>query len=63
MAEHQFKVGQSLNFTPHRVSAGASPSKCKVTKQLSTDGNDPQYRVKCTNEAFERVVRESELAG
>jgi hypothetical protein len=61
MAQHRFKVGQTLNFTPHRKSAGARPGMCKVTRQVSTDGEDPQYRVKCTNEAFERIVRESEL--
>ena len=61
MSDHRFKVGQALNFTPHRQNAGARPSMCKVTRQLATDGEDPQYRVKCTNEAFERVVRESEL--
>jgi hypothetical protein len=54
-------MGQALNFTPHRISFGAGPSKCKVVRLLATDGDDPQYRIKCTTESFERVVRESEL--
>jgi hypothetical protein len=61
MSEHKFKMGQALNFTPHRISFGAGPSKCKVVRLLATDGDDPQYRIKCTTESFERVVRESEL--
>jgi hypothetical protein len=61
MSEHKFKIGQALNFTPHRISFGAGQSKCKVMRLLATDGEDPQYRIKCMTESFERVVRESEL--
>jgi len=61
MSDHKFKIGQALNFTPHRVSFGAGPGKCKIVRLLATDTNDPQYRIKCTTESFERVVRESEL--
>ncbi|MGB0083822.1 MAG: hypothetical protein WBP94_00405 [Rhodomicrobiaceae bacterium] len=62
MSEHRFKIGQALSFTPHRMSSGARPGKCKVMRLLPTDSDDPQYRIKCINENFERVVRESELA-
>jgi hypothetical protein len=61
MSEHKFKIGQSLNFTPHRMSFGAGPSKCKVVRLLSTDSDEPKYRIKCLAESFERVVQESEL--
>ncbi len=60
MSEHRFKIGQALDFMPHR--SGARPGKCKVIRLLPADSDDPPYRIKCTNENFERVVRESELA-
>jgi hypothetical protein len=34
---------------------------CKVIRLLPADSDEPLYRIKCTNENFERVVRESEL--
>lgn len=61
MSKHKFEVGQALDFTPHRVTFGAGPGKCQVVRLLATDGDDPQYRVKCSTESFERVVWESEL--
>lgn len=62
MSEHKFKIGQALNFTPHRVGFGAGPSKCKIVRLLATESNEPRYRIKCTTESFERVVAESELS-
>jgi hypothetical protein len=32
-----------------------------VIKLLPTDGDDCQYRIKSSTEAFERVARESQL--
>jgi hypothetical protein len=61
MSAHKFKIGQTLNFSPHRMNAQARPGKCKVTRLVSTEGDTPQYRVKCLTENFERVVWESEL--
>jgi hypothetical protein len=61
MAEHKFHIGQTLNFHPHRMSSQARPGKCKVIRLVSSEGDTPQYRVKCVAENFERVVSESEL--
>jgi hypothetical protein len=61
MSDHKFKVGQTLNFNPHRLSSHARPAKCKIIRLISGDGDNRQYRVKCTTESFERVVWESEL--
>jgi hypothetical protein len=58
---HKFKIGQTLNFMPQRSNAAMRPGQCKVLRLLSSEGVDPQYRIKCLNETFERVVRESEL--
>ncbi len=62
MTDHKFKIGQTLNYTPHRINYSAGPGRCKIVRLLSTDDNDPKYRIKCTNENFDRVVVESELA-
>jgi len=39
----------------------AANSTYQVVKLLPSDGADYQYRIKNANEAFERVVRESQL--
>jgi hypothetical protein len=59
--EHKFEIGQGLNFTPRRTTYGLSRSACEVLRLLPKEGDEPQYRIKCSNENFERVVRESEL--
>lgn len=61
MSSHKFKVGQGLQFMPRRTNSRMGANMCKVTKLLPADTHEPQYRIKCTNENFERVVCESEL--
>lgn len=61
MPAHKFKIGQTLNFSPLRANAQARPGKCKVTRLVASEGDTPQYRVKCVTETFERVVWENEL--
>lgn len=61
MSDHKFKVGQTLQFKPHRMNISVGPGRCKVIRLMATDGSDPQYRIRCTNESFERVAHESEL--
>lgn len=58
MSEHRFKVGQALHFTPARQ----DQTSCEVVRLLSSDSDDPKYRVKCVAEIFDRVVQESELS-
>lgn len=60
MTVHKFMAGQSVDLI-RRGRQGGEPASCEILRQLSTDGDDPQYRVKCPAESFERVVRESEL--
>lgn len=61
MSEHIFKVGQGLRFRPRRMSYAVDASACKIIRLLPAESDEPQYRIKCTFENFERVVRESEL--
>jgi len=62
MPDHKYRLGQSVDFLLTGRGTGSGPSACKILRLLSTDGDDPQYRVKCSTESFERVVRESQLA-
>ena len=62
MPQHRFQIGDTVDLTHRRVVLSAGAETCEITRLLSTDGNDPQYRVKCSAEAFERVVRESQLS-
>ena len=61
MPEHRFQIGDIVDFTNAHVVLPAPSANCRILRLLSTDGDDPQYRVKCEAESFERVVRESQL--
>lgn len=60
MALHKFKVGQRVGLVPSR-SQIPSGGDYKITMQVPPSNGENQYRVKGTAEAFERMVRESEL--
>jgi hypothetical protein len=61
MAQHRFKIGQTVNFTPGRFGRGAAGTIYKVTQLLPPEGDDFQYRIKSAAEPHERVVKESQL--
>jgi hypothetical protein len=61
MSEHKFRIGQTLDYRPDRRSIQPHSGKCKVVSLLHTEGDDPQYRIRCVSESFERVVWESQL--
>ena len=42
--------------------SGGKDSAYQVIRLLPTDGDDCQYRIKSSTEAFERVAKESQLA-
>lgn len=62
MSEHKYKIGQMLDYKPHRASGYGRSGKCKVISLVPREGELPQYRVRCTAENFERVVWESQLS-
>lgn len=62
MATHKYKVGQSLKYAPGRLGGGDGIQYCKVVRLLPAEHGQPQYRVKCTNENVERVVKEFSLS-
>ena len=59
---HKYKVGESVYFTASNIARPAASGTYEVIRLLPTDGDDCQYRIKSTTEAFERVAKESQLA-
>lgn len=62
MSDHKYSLGQVVNFTLSGRNRGNGLASCKIMRLLSTDGDDPQYRVRLNSEVFERVARESQLS-
>ena len=55
---HKFPVGSTVHFTAAPWASGTY----EVIRQLPSDGDDCQYRIKRSTERFERVAKESQLA-
>ena len=62
MSDHKYRLGQVVNFDLSSRLKGNGSASCKIVRLLSTDGDDPQYRVRLSTEIFERVARESQLS-
>ena len=60
--KHKFLVGENVYFTASNVSRPAASGTYEVIRQLPSEGDDCQYRIKNSTEAFERVAKESQLA-
>jgi hypothetical protein len=60
--KHKFPVGATVYFTASNVSRPAASGTYEIIRLLPTDGDDCQYRIKSSTEAFERVAKESQLA-
>jgi hypothetical protein len=60
--KHKYPVGATVTFTASNVSRPAASGTYEIIRQLPTEGDDCQYRIKSSIEAFERVARESQLA-
>jgi hypothetical protein len=58
---HKFRVGQTVLFTSSPITRPGASGTYKVVKLLPSDGDDYQYRIKNSGEAFERVAKESQL--
>ena len=60
--KHKFPIGATVYFTASNVSRPAATGTYEVIRLLPTEGDDCQYRIKSSTEAFERVAKESQLA-
>jgi hypothetical protein len=62
VSSHKFKIGQSVSYTSG-LFGGRVRSLYKITQLLPPEGDDFQYKIKSTAEAYERVAKESQLDG
>ena len=60
--KHKFPVGTRVLFTASNVARPAASGSYEIIRLLPTDGDDCQYRIKSSTEAFERVAKESQPA-
>jgi hypothetical protein len=58
---HKYHVGESVYFTSPTFGRAAATGSYTVVKLLPSEGDDYQYRIKSSGEAFERVAKESQL--
>lgn len=60
-SRHKYQVGQAVYYTSPSFGRAAASGSYTVVKLLPSDGDDCQYRIKSSGEAFERVAKESQL--
>ena len=58
---HKYRVGETVYYTSPSFGRAAASGSYTVVKLLPSDGDDYQYRIKSSGEAFERVAKESQL--
>ncbi|HTQ82065.1 MAG TPA: hypothetical protein VMI47_02250 [Pseudolabrys sp.] len=58
---HKYHVGDTVYFTSPTFGRAAATGSYIVVKLLPSEGDDYQYRIKSSGEAFERVAKESQL--
>lgn len=60
--KHKFPIGTRVYYTASNVARPAATGTYEIIRLLPTEGDDCQYRIKSSTEAFERVATESQLA-
>jgi hypothetical protein len=60
MSAHRYRTGQDVIYHPARRST-VTLSRYKIVKLLPLEEGELKYRIKATEENFERVAKESEL--
>jgi hypothetical protein len=61
LRSHKYHVGEVVYYTSPSFGRAAATGSYTVVKLLPSEGDDYQYRIKNTAEAFERVAKESQL--
>lgn len=62
MALHKFKLGQSVRFTPRKLTFPAGAQAYTIVRVLPAEGGEYHYRIKSVYEPYERIAAESELS-
>jgi hypothetical protein len=60
-SRHKYRVGETVYYTSPTFGRAAATGSYTVIKLLPLEGDDCQYRIKSSGEAFERVAKESQL--
>ena len=58
---HKYQIGEMVYYTSPTFGRAAATGSYTVVKLLPSEGDDYQYRIKSSGEAFERVAKESQL--
>jgi len=58
---HKYRVGETVYYTSPTFGRASATGSYTVVKLLPSEGDDYQYRIKSSGEAFERVAKESQL--
>lgn len=58
---HKYRVGEMVYYTSPTFGRAAATGSYTVMKLLPSEGDEHQYRIKNSGEAFERVAKESQL--
>jgi hypothetical protein len=61
LKRHKYQVGEMVYYTSPTFGRAAATGSYTVVKLLPSEGDDYQYRIKSSGEAFERVAKESQL--
>ena len=61
LKSHKYSIGQTVKYIAGPISRVNDSGTFKVVKLLPLEGDEHQYRIKNTGEAFERVAKESQL--
>jgi hypothetical protein len=61
LKSHKFTVGQTVRYMAGPLNRATADGSFKIMKLLPLEGDEHQYRIKNTEEAFERVAKESQL--
>jgi hypothetical protein len=57
----KYALGQTVRYIAGPMTRGTTSGTFKIVRMLPPDGDEYQYRIKSTSEAFERVAKESQL--
>ena len=61
LKSHKFQIGEMVYYTSPSFGRASATGNYTVVKLLPSEGDDYQYRIKSSGEAFERVAKESQL--
>ncbi len=62
MALHKYKIGQTVEFIASRSRVSTGGRRYEILRLLPVEAGEVLYRVKCKDEPFERIAKESELS-